>query len=234
VKTRSFLTALVGVWLAAVVTSAEAPIQLSIHDGRVWLTATNATVRQILSEWARVGRTIVVNGERIPGGPVALQLDGVPEQEALDVLLRSTGGFMAASRAVPVADASRFDRVIILPTSAAPKADTTRAAAPVFAAPRPAYLPSPAVASTPGVQHVIGADGLPVPDDQDDAQGDASSRSPLPPLPAGADQPDVRPAPAMRPFPTPNAAPTIPAGVAVPGTIVPPPRASSPPAPRNQ
>src|SRR5213594_3293119 len=96
---RRFLATLVGLWMAAVVTSAEAPgIRLSIHDGRVWLTATNATARQILTEWARVGHTRVVNGDRIPGGPLTLQLDGVVEQQALDVLLRSAGGFIAAPR----------------------------------------------------------------------------------------------------------------------------------------
>lgn len=232
-KTRSFLTALVGVWLAAVVTSAEAPnIQLSIHDGRVWLTATNATVRQILSEWARVGRTLVVNGERIPGGPVALQLDGVTEQQALDVLLRSTGGFMAAPRAVAVADASRFDRLIILPTSTAPKADTTRAAAPVFAPPRPSYAPSPAVAATPGVQHVIGADGLPVPDDQDDPPGTRPARPVFSSIPPGfSPPPDDPPPPAQTPVATPTATPSVPMGVGVPGMIVPPPAPPGQPRP---
>src|SRR2546427_10539977 len=121
--TRRFLATLIGVWMvAAVAAAAEAPsIQLSLHDGRVWLVATNVTVPQILIVWARVGQTRVVNGDRIPGGPLTLQLDGVPEQQALDVLLRSAGGFMAAPRAVAVADASRFDRIIILPTSSAPK-----------------------------------------------------------------------------------------------------------------
>jgi hypothetical protein len=41
---------------------------LSIHDGRVSIVAKDATVRQILTEWARVGRTKIVNVERIPGG----------------------------------------------------------------------------------------------------------------------------------------------------------------------
>ena len=38
---------------------------LSIHDGRVTLDAQDVTVRQILTEWARVGKTRIVNGERI-------------------------------------------------------------------------------------------------------------------------------------------------------------------------
>ena len=56
-------------------------------------------MRQILTEWARVGQTRIVNVERIPGGPVTLQLTDVPESEALDLLLRSVTGYMAAQRA---------------------------------------------------------------------------------------------------------------------------------------
>jgi hypothetical protein len=213
--------------------SAASNVELKIRDGLVSLRATDATVRQILAEWARSGGTRIINGERVPGGPQTLQLIDVPEERALEVLLRSVAGFIAAQRAVALPDQSRFDRIVILPTSspAANSGGRVASAAPAFAPSVPA-VSQPAV--VPGTQRLIGADGQPVPDDQDDALGDASGRSPLPPLPAGADEPDVRPAPAMRPFPTPNAAPTIPAGVAVPGTIVPPPRASSPPAPRNQ
>jgi hypothetical protein len=212
--------------------SAASNVELKIRDGLVSLRATDATVRQILAEWARSGGTLIINGERVPGGPQTLQLIDVPEERALEVLLRSVAGFIAAQRAVARPDQSRFDRIVILPTSSPPASSGGRVASagPTFA-PSVAAVPQPAV--VPGTQHLIGPDGQPVPDDQDDAQGDASSRPPLQPLPAGADQPDVRPAP-VRPFPTPNAVPAMPAGVAVPGTIVPPPRASSPPVPRIQ
>ena len=49
--------------------------------------AKDATVRQILAEWARVGQTKIVNVERIPGGPLTLELNNVPEAQALDILL---------------------------------------------------------------------------------------------------------------------------------------------------
>ena len=80
-------------WLAS---AASAEVQLSIQNGRVSLVAKDATVRQILTEWARVGQTKIVNVERIPGGPLTLELNNVPEQEALDILLRSISGYMAA------------------------------------------------------------------------------------------------------------------------------------------
>ncbi|SRR5712691_103239 len=224
---RRFLTTLIGVWMVAVVTSAGAPgIQLAIHDGRVWLTATNATVRQILTEWARVGRTHIVNGDRIPGGPLTLQLDGVAEQQALDVLLRSAGGFIAAPRTIAVADASRFDRIIILPTRGAQKDDATRTAGVQALMPPPLYSQTaPATVATPGVERVIGADGLPVPDDQEDTPG-----GPPPPRPSFTSMPpgfspppDVAPPTPGAGNPTPTARPTSPAGVAVPGMIVQPP-----------
>ena len=83
-------TILIGVaaWLLAVST-ASADVQLTMRNGRVTLVAKDATVRQILAEWARVGHTKIVNLEAVPGGPITLQLDNVTEAQALDVLLRS-------------------------------------------------------------------------------------------------------------------------------------------------
>ncbi len=222
--TGRFLTTLVVIWMAAVVTAAQAPrIQLSIHDGRVWLAATNATPRQILVEWARVGRTRVDNEERIPGGPLTLQLDGVPEQQALDVLLRSAGGFMATTRAVAVADASRFDRIIIVPFRTAAKDDVTRSAggqaAPSFPYPQAALE----TVASPGVQRVIGPDGLPVPDDQEDTPGGPPTRPTFTSIPPGFSAPPDAPPPATAaPALAPATTPGPPVGVAVPGTIVQP------------
>ena len=57
-----------------------ADVQLTHRTtGRSSLVAKDATVRQILAEWARVGQTRIVNGERIAGGPVTLELTNVPE-----------------------------------------------------------------------------------------------------------------------------------------------------------
>ena len=124
--------ALAGVaWLAAGST-ALAEVQLTIRNGQVSLVARDATVRQILTEWAKVGQTKIVNVERIPGGPVTLELKNVSEQQALDVLLRSVSGYMVAPRATGVVNASAFDRIIVMPTSAAPRAPVAAAPSPVF------------------------------------------------------------------------------------------------------
>src|SRR5215470_6773506 len=104
----------------AMAPAASADVQLSIHDGRVTIVAKDATVRQILTEWARVGRTKIINVERIPGGPLTLELKDVPEMEALEVLLRTLSGYMAAPRMTPVADGSIYSAIAVMPSVAAP------------------------------------------------------------------------------------------------------------------
>ena len=76
----------------AAVAPAHAQVLITIHDSRVSLVAKDATLGQILAEWAKVGETMFVNSERIPGGPLTLQLTDVPEAEALDILLRVVSG----------------------------------------------------------------------------------------------------------------------------------------------
>ena len=105
--------------LAASTASAE--VTVTMRDGLVTVVAKDATIRQIIAEWARVGQAKIVNAERIPGGPVTLELTNVPEAQALDTLLRSAAGYLAAPRATMVANLSRFDRIVVMPTSNAPR-----------------------------------------------------------------------------------------------------------------
>jgi len=190
---------------------ASAQVELSIRDGRVTLVATNATVRQILTEWARIGQTRIVNVERIPGGPVSLQLAGVPEPEALDLLLRSVTGYMAVKRAVPASQLSRYDRILVLPTAAVARVPVASSPNPVFQQP---FAP-------------------PVNQDNDDGPSVAPPRGPLfpsfpsqgqpPPgegrveaAPNGAEAPNQQPS--ITPFP---GASSI--GTPRPGMVTPPP-----------
>jgi hypothetical protein len=110
---------------------AQAPLTLHINGGRVTLHAQNVPIRTILAEWARVGGATIVNGDRVAGSPLTLELDGVPERQALDIILRSVSGYVLASRDAGAPGASMYDRIMILPTSVAPR-NPTPAATPVF------------------------------------------------------------------------------------------------------
>ena len=94
-------------------------LKLSIKDGLVTLIAQDVPLSMVMAEWAKVGQTRVVNGEKILT-PITLQLVDVPERRALDIILRSASGYMLAERPGPVANASVFDRILILPTSRPP------------------------------------------------------------------------------------------------------------------
>src|SRR2546427_8639885 len=140
---KTLLFAVVAWVLAASAGFAE--VHVTMQNGRVSVIAKDATVRQILTEWARVGQTKIVNVERIPGGPMTLELTNVPEQQALDLLLRSVSGYMTAPRPVAVANLSQFDRVVVMPTSVAPRPATASqpASTPTFAQPQPQFTPPP-------------------------------------------------------------------------------------------
>ncbi len=80
-------------------TPASAQVRISLADGRVTVSAKDATIRQILTEWARVGQTRIVNLDRLSGAPMSLELTNVPEAQALETVLRSVSGYLAAPRA---------------------------------------------------------------------------------------------------------------------------------------
>jgi hypothetical protein len=96
-----------------------AGLKLAIGDGKVSIDAQDVTVRQILTEWARLGKTRIVNLEGVASGPLTLKLDNVPESVALDIILRAVPGYMAAPRATYVANASLYDRILIMATTTA-------------------------------------------------------------------------------------------------------------------
>jgi hypothetical protein len=118
--TKFFLSAALLAALAAPV-YARQTLKLEIHDGRVNLDAAAVPARQILTEWARVGGTKVVGGDKVTGGLLTLRLVNMPERQALDIILRNVAGYMAAPRlASSMPGASSYDRILILPTSSAP------------------------------------------------------------------------------------------------------------------
>ena len=205
---------------------AFADVHLTMQDGRVSIVAKDATIRQILTEWARVGQTKIVNVERIPGGPVTLELNNVKEIQALDVLLRPLSGYIAALRAVEVANLSSFDRIIIMPTLAAagPALSASASASPSASSSASSSLPPPVFQQAPQLPQPV-----------EDNQGSE------PPAPNVAVPPELIRSPAVNTFQqglevgrpaargqpqTPVTQPSSPrapfGGVAVPGMIAPP------------
>ena len=110
-------------------------LKLTMQNGRVTIIADNVPLRQILQEWARIGQTKIVNADKMTGPAITLQLVDAPERDALDILLRSASGYIAAPRPVPLANAAFYDRVTIMATSHAPAVTASQMAPPTFQRP---------------------------------------------------------------------------------------------------
>lgn len=212
---------------AAPAWAAPGDLKLTIGQGRVTLIADNVPVRTILQEWARLGQSKIVNGEKVLGGPVTLRLINVPEAEALDVVLRSASGYLAAPRPVQMANASQFDRIVILATSR----PTASAAVPTPMQPQP--NPQMRFPSNPGVNAPV------IEEDEEEPEVEEPAEQ--------TEQQEQMPVTAPRPGPimgSPNAPagvqpppghqPQVPATSARPGIIQPqqpPPTPKQPPPP---
>ena len=130
--TRRSVLAAVLVAMASLSAQAQT-VKVEFLMGKVNLVAQDASLRAIMNEWARVGGTRLVNPERLTGGPVTLELVGVPERQALDILMRDVGGYILGPRATLVAGVSSFDRVVVVASVAgrpAPAGPTVAAARP--------------------------------------------------------------------------------------------------------
>jgi hypothetical protein len=212
------LLAVVALLGAGATSAAAQGVTLEFQDGKVRLSAQNVPVSQILAEWARRGRTTIVNGERVPGPPVTLELQDVSEQQALDTLLRTASGYLVAARDTTVAGASSFDRIYILPTSSRPSGATALPQQPQQQALQVQDDLDDDEPPPPGPRGLNGPPGARLP-------RDIQPSDVRPPLPVDDErsEPESRPAPgANNPF---GVAP----GTARPGVITP-----GPPPPGNR
>jgi hypothetical protein len=210
---------------------ASAQVHITIADGRVTVSAKDATIRQILTEWARVGQTRIVNLDRLSGAPLSLELTDVPEAQALETVLRSVSGYLAAPRPRDVPNASRYDRIFLLASSSGAAARPGAPAPP----PAPAFAPPPFNDEPPAVDEEVPRPPAPQQNSNVPVRGPAFATFPQP-------QPQLQPqaqpqasqpqAPPPRQGGTSFAAPPFgaPAGVSAPGMVVPTPQ---PAAPRN-
>jgi hypothetical protein len=240
-------------WLIVAIAPAlvhASTVELTLRDGRVSLVATDATPAQIFDAWSRAGGVAVINAERLPSTPVTMRLDDVPEEQALETVLRSVSGYLARRRVVADASRSLFDRIVILATPATARVTAPAPAPPARAAgtPTPVFPQAPAIQEAPrpdaaaagqpvaepagipqgpGVVRLVGPDGQPMEDDQVGA----------PPPPAtpsgGVDAPNAPPQGAPPGFvppaapPPPGAGTAAPIGAPAPGMVVPAPAPSN-------
>jgi hypothetical protein len=167
---RAILLATALVTFAALPAAAQS-VKVSFKGGKVDLSAENATVRAILTEWGRVGGTRLVNAERIAGPPITVEFKDTYEQQVLESLLRGVAGYMVGQRGTDAPASSGFDRIVILPTSNAP---------------RPAAV-TPAVSRPPGPQPIR---RLPVPVEENQ-DNDPDNDSNVNGNPNGAPRPET-------------------------------------------
>lgn len=196
-------------------------VKVRFHDGLVSLSAQNAPLRTILAEWAKLGGATVTNAERITGTPLTLELNDIPERQAIDILLRNVSGYLAAPRPAGKPGVAVYDRILILATSTAPR-NAPPPAGPQGRQAPPQIIPVPADPDDLGDQDIEppqvapfprpgagrpGPYGVPQPPEPDGDQPDA----PTPPttgnpfgMPTGAtSRPGVvTPVPQLRPQPT--------------------------------
>lgn len=188
-------------------------LKLSMANGRVTLIAVDVPVRQILTEWARVGNTKIVNAEKVVGPTVTLHLVDRPEREVLDAVLRNVSGYVAAPRSAGSPGAAVYDRIFILATSAAP-AYAPVASAPTFTRPptpvttvpdddpvEPHVQPPPGTGQVPPGAFIPGAS----PNPQTAPVPGMLPNNPNQPQPNN--QPLTAPRPGMLPPPTPGMSP---------------------------
>lgn len=222
---KKYLGSAIAFLLLAMPSAASAgDLKLTMNNGLVTLVATDVPVSQILAEWARIGKTTILNGEKLAGPPLTLQLVDVPERQALEVLLRSASGYVAAPRPVNMVNASSFDRILIMPTSR-PPAVSAVAAAPQPFRPQPQQVqPEPDVDDDEPVEPVMPPGMGPRPDMPAQNVPGMPSNVPGAQPPGGAQQPMTAPRPGMltpapgqpNPYGTPQPAP-LPPGVRPPG-----------------
>jgi len=183
-------------------------LEISFNDGRVTLVASNVTLREIMTEWARKGGSRITNAEKLTGtAAFPMEFRNEPEAVVLRTLLRDVPGYGASMRIAPAAGASVIEAVFIQAT----RTITPGASSSSYSAPPPATRmnfqePPQPQAAPRGIQGS--------PDDE------------IPPVrPLVGDRPPMTPdtPPAGQPTPNPNLR-VGPGGVVtstVPGVIIP-------------
>src|SRR5258706_5008993 len=103
------------------VATLHASSSVTIHDGLATIIAKDASAAEILAEWGRAGGTTIVNAEKLTSTRLTIELRDVPEKQALDVVLRSAGGYLAVERSTLPQLGPRYDCIFIKASGGAPR-----------------------------------------------------------------------------------------------------------------
>ena len=100
--------------LCPAIAGAQTPrVSLVLDERGVTLDARDATLREVLSEWERVGGMKVLNAEVLGERRVTLQLNAVAEREALDIVLRDLAGYVLGLRAASANALSEYGTLVL-------------------------------------------------------------------------------------------------------------------------
>jgi hypothetical protein len=100
--------------------AAAQKLSLRIDKGLVTLDADNVTVDEVLARWVdTTGLNLISKSGQGSDIPVSLRLEGVPEGQALAMVLRDLSGYIMGERRDPLTGIVTIDRLMILPQSAA-------------------------------------------------------------------------------------------------------------------
>ena len=164
--------------------AAAGPLRMEFGDGYVTISASDVPLGQVLTEWARLGQTRIVNAEKLGGASLTLELSRVPEKQALEIVLRSVPGYLVAQRTTAAPGLSQFDRIVVMPGTVAPPART-------FAPPPP---PPPVQQPPPMPAMAVEDQDEPVQNTPDQGET-AEQEQPQHPVPLTLPQPGVQPMP---------------------------------------
>ena len=136
---RTILASSAVLGLLATSDAAAQKLSLRVEQGLVTLEAENVTVDEVLARWSSLtGLSVVSKNGRGSDIPVSVHVAGIPEREALALVLRDLSGYIMGERRDPRTGMVTIDRVMILPDSAAqPSAAPPSVRVP--AAPQPVF-----------------------------------------------------------------------------------------------
>ena len=109
--------------------AAAQKLALRIDQGLVTLDADNVTVEDVLARWIKTtGLNVISRSGQGSDIPVSLHVRGLPERDALKLVLRDLSGYIMGERVEDGTGAIRIDRLVIL-TESAPRASDALPAA---------------------------------------------------------------------------------------------------------